>query len=164
MASTAVTPNLIHGSVMDRPLKAGETYSSITIVKGATNLANQTNQWFALLKWVGSNNFEVLRATVDDTTAAWADTTSKTLSLSEPYTPTEDTAAYLAVCMVTSSGSTGVTVVAAPGYTPVQRSITPPITLRSQLQNYTTPLADGTTIQRNTSAGGSQPLIYGWVS
>ena len=60
------------------------TITSISFVSGDTAVASGTNWWFAL--YDSSRN--LLRQTSDDTTAAWAAYTVKTLNLSSTYTTT----------------------------------------------------------------------------
>jgi hypothetical protein len=85
------------------PFKKDVTYTNITMVKGPFALANQTNQWFCLVRHDGI----VMRSTVNGTTGAWAGNSTKTLALSSTWTPTEDTYCYVGICITTSSGTTG---------------------------------------------------------
>lgn len=58
-------------------LTAGQVVSSITFVAGSTALAASTNKWFGL--YDSSRN--LLAATADDTSNAWALNTAKTLNI-----------------------------------------------------------------------------------
>lgn len=65
------------------PLQAGDVVTNLTFVSGATALATGTNHWFAL--YDTSSTPALLRQTADQTSAAWAANTVKTLALSSPY-------------------------------------------------------------------------------
>lgn len=82
-------------------IPAGATVSTITIVSGSTALSVGSNQWFALFD--GSR--VKLGVTADDTSTAWAASTSKTLTLSAAYTNTTglDIVGYVGVCVVATT-------------------------------------------------------------
>jgi hypothetical protein len=163
--SRPITSGAIHFHRLPEPLKSGVGYASITVMKGGANLANQTNQWFCLATWDGSN-FTTLRSTVNDTTAAWAASDTKTLALSSTYTPGSDTDCYIGVLVTVSSGTTGM-FLASPGPISQGHTIThnvePVLVARSNLTSYTTPVADATTIARSTGAV-NRPQFYAYVS
>lgn len=61
---------------------AGAVITSLTFVTAGTALAGGTHQWFAVLDVTG----KVVGVTADDTNAAWAANTHKTLALTSPLT------------------------------------------------------------------------------
>jgi hypothetical protein len=144
------------------PLRSGVTYTSISFLKGSTNLANQTNQWFCLLEWNGTG-FTVLRSTVNDTTAAWTASTVKTLALSSTYTPGADVEVWIGCVMTTSTGTTGLNLTGVSVGTPAGfvANLSPKISAYTTSPSYTTPLADATTVAVNSAASAS---FYGYVS
>lgn len=152
--NTLTSGQLLVGPVLT-PFKAGETISSITCYKSGTNLANQTNQWFCLI----GLDLKVIRATVNDTTAAWNATTAKTLNLSTPWTPTVDTWAYVGVCVTVSTGTTGLNLWSSnPAYGTMQTAV-PPVQLgKGTLSGQTTPPATGDTLA--ITASGNTPMPY----
>jgi hypothetical protein len=149
----------IYLTALQTPLKAGVTYTSISVVKGATNLANQTNHWFALI-WKDGSNYKILRSTTDATNAAWNADATKTLNLSSTYTPGSDTRAYIGVMIRTSSGSTGVTAYCQSMTSPLS-GIDPVPSFLTSGGGYTTPLADGTTL---AGGGAGSFRFYAYVS
>jgi hypothetical protein len=78
--------------------EAGEVVTSITFRSGGTALVTGTHQWFGLADASGNK----LAVSNNDTNAAWAASTNKTLTLSSSYTiPT--TGIYYHVCMVAAT-------------------------------------------------------------
>lgn len=59
------------------PLQAGDKVTSITFLSGGTAAGTPTNWWFALYSPAGA----LLSQSADQTTAAWAADTAKTLAL-----------------------------------------------------------------------------------
>lgn len=81
-------------------LKAGETVSNIMFMSGSTAMATPTNWWFALY---GTDGTTLLRQTADQTTAAWAASTQKTLALTTPYTVPTSGYYYLGIMVKAST-------------------------------------------------------------
>lgn len=80
-------------------LQAGEVVTSLTFISGTTAGATLTHTWFALYDFTTR---ALIRQTNDDTSAAWATATVKTLNLSSTYTvPT--TGLYFAGINVTGT-------------------------------------------------------------
>jgi hypothetical protein len=128
--------------------------SSITFWSGSTAAVTPTNQWFALVR---QSDRAVLRATTDDTTAAWAANTAKTLSLSSAYTPGSDTLAYVGVMVAATTPPTfcgkGLALQALAHLTPSLSTLS--------TSGLTTPSADGTTL---AAGSGNTSLPYCYLS
>lgn len=95
-------------------LRAGDVISSISFMSGSTAGATLTHVWFALY----DANRSLLRVTADDTAAAWAVNTVKTLALASSYTVPADGTYYLGIVVVGTTmpnlqGSAGPTAAAA---------------------------------------------------
>jgi hypothetical protein len=75
------------------------TVTSITFVSGTTALGTGTHQYFGLY----DNNLNLLRATNDDTSTAWAASTAKTLNLTSTFTTTYNGVHYLAILVVATT-------------------------------------------------------------
>lgn len=78
-------------------LQAGDTVTSLTFKSGSTAAASPTNWWFAL--YDDSATPALLAQSADQTSAAWAANTAKTLALSSPVTIAR-TGIYYAAVMV----------------------------------------------------------------
>jgi hypothetical protein len=76
-------------------LTSGETVTNITFKSGATAAGTPTNWWFALYDTAATS--ALIAQSADQTTAAWAADTSKTLALSTPYRVTTSGIHYAAV-------------------------------------------------------------------
>lgn len=77
------------------PLQAGDLVSNITFKSGATAADTPTNYWFALYD-TASTPAKVAQ-TADQTTAAWAANTVKTLALTTPYRVTTTGVHYASI-------------------------------------------------------------------
>lgn len=66
-------------------IEAGTVCNSITFAKGSNGVTTPANQWFALY----TTDLALLRQTVDDTTTAWGNNTTKTLALTSSLTISE---------------------------------------------------------------------------
>lgn len=77
------------------PLQAGDVVTSLTFKSGATAAGTPTNWWFAL--YDDSATPALLAQTADQTTAAWAATTAKTLALTTPQLISRSGIYYAAV-------------------------------------------------------------------
>lgn len=80
-------------------LQAGDIITSITFVTGTTAPASPTHQWFAL--YDSSRN--LVRVTGDDTNAAWASSSPKTLNLSSSYTVPSTGMYYLGILVTATT-------------------------------------------------------------
>lgn len=74
-------------------LVKGQVVTSISFISGTTGMTTGVNQWFAL--YDASRNR--LALTADDTSTAWAGGTTKTLSLTTPYTITTSGLYYVGI-------------------------------------------------------------------
>jgi hypothetical protein len=83
-------------------LLGGVTYNSITFYSGTAAGATMLNQWFAIYSTATGAKLAV---TADDTSTAWGANTAKTLTLSTPYTPAEDTSVWIGITIKTNSGT-----------------------------------------------------------
>ena len=79
-------------------LPAGVTINSISFYSATTQAGAPTNQLFGLY----NNNRDLLRSSVNDTTAAWAANALKTLALTSAFTTTYSGLYYLGI-MVTAT-------------------------------------------------------------
>ncbi len=96
-SGSSVPPNQVLILIaLPEPLRAGVPLTSITFYSGGTPLVGGAHQYFVLVR---RSDRAVLRATVDDTSAAWAADTPKTLALSSGLIPGTDTDAYVGVCI-----------------------------------------------------------------
>lgn len=77
------------------PLQAGDVVTNITFKSGATALGTGTNWWFGL--YDTSATPVLLAQTADQTSAAWAANTAKTLALSTPQNIATTGVYYVAV-------------------------------------------------------------------
>lgn len=89
-AAALVTQVMTHVAV---PVINGDIISSLTFVSGATAAGTPTNWWFALYTQAGA----LLAQSADQTTAAWAADTAKTLALTAPQTMLTDQIVYAAI-------------------------------------------------------------------
>lgn len=81
-------------------LPKGLPVTSIRFFSGNTALATGSNQWFGLF----DSSYNKLALTADDTSTAWAATSSKTLAVTGgPYTVTATGWYYLGICVVAST-------------------------------------------------------------
>lgn len=80
-------------------LNAGEKVTSLMFVSGATAMASPTHWWFALY----DINLNLLGQTADQTTAAWAALTMKTLPLTAVYTVPTSGYYYVGVTTVATT-------------------------------------------------------------
>lgn len=76
-------------------LETGQTVTSLSALSGATAASVPTNWWFALYDTAATP--ALLAQTADQTTAAWAADTVKTLALAAPYLVTTTGIYYVAV-------------------------------------------------------------------
>jgi hypothetical protein len=83
------------------PLLSGMTVTSIAVTSVAA-ASTPTNQWFGLL----DSSRAALRLTADDTTAAWAGNTTKTLALSSPYVVPASGLYYIAIMVAAGTPPT----------------------------------------------------------
>lgn len=77
-------------------IHADSLISNISFYSGTTAAATLTNQWFSIY----SLDRVPLATTADDTTAAWAANTKKTLALSTPWRPTTSGLYYVGIVVV----------------------------------------------------------------
>lgn len=70
------------------PLRAGDVITNISVTSGATAVNTPAHWWFALYSDAATP--ALLAQTADQTTAAWAANTTKTVALSAPVTITDD--------------------------------------------------------------------------
>jgi hypothetical protein len=82
-------------------LQAGDTVTNLTFVSGATAVNTPTNYWFAL--YGPGATPALLAQTADQTNAAWAADTAKTLALAAPVKITVS-GVYYAAIMVKATG------------------------------------------------------------
>jgi len=120
-------------------LPAGVTITNISFVCGAQSAVTPTNQWFALC----NSSRTVLRVTANDTTAAWNNSTVKTLALTSSYTTTYSGLHYLAVCVTAST---------VPSFRGANGGTGTGVATQSFLSTtgLTTPVAEGTTFAAST--------------
>jgi len=78
-------------------LEVGQTVTSLSFLSGVTAAGTPTNWWFALYSDAATP--ALIAQTADQTTAAWAADTIKTLALSAPYV-VPVTGVYYAAVMV----------------------------------------------------------------
>jgi hypothetical protein len=156
--SASTTTALVSGTLrVSGPiaLRGGEPVTSISFVTGATGATTPTNQWFALIR---ASDRAVLAKTVDDTTAAWAGGTVKTLAIAGgPYTPSVDEEVYVCALVV---AATPPQLLGANGNA-VTNTIAP---VRNG--SSTTGLTDPASLGATAAAIGSVSAVtpYGWVS
>jgi hypothetical protein len=81
-------------------LRKGDVVTNLTFRSGATALATGTHWWFALYSAAATP--ALMAQTADQTSAAWAALTAKTLALSAPVTIPSD-GYYWAACMVAAT-------------------------------------------------------------
>jgi hypothetical protein len=77
------------------PLEAGDRIANLSFLSGATAAGSPLNCWFALYDASGA----LIAQTADQTSAAWAADTVRTLALATPYV-VPATAAFFAAIMV----------------------------------------------------------------
>lgn len=80
-------------------LYAGTVVTSATFLSGGTPLGTGTHQWFALY----SSALALLKQTSNDTNAAWAANTKKTLNFTSTYTVTTTGFYYLGINVTAST-------------------------------------------------------------
>lgn len=80
-------------------LPAGVTINSISLWSATTALATGTNQLFGLY----DNNLNLLRSSVNDTSAAWAANSRKTLALTSVFTTTYSGLYYIGVMVAATT-------------------------------------------------------------
>jgi hypothetical protein len=83
------------------PLQAGDIVTNITFRSGTTAANTPLNWWFAL--YSSASTPALLAQTADQTTTAWAASTTKTLALATPQTITTTGIYYAALCMVATA-------------------------------------------------------------
>lgn len=83
------------------PLQAGDLVTSITFRSGATAAGTPTAWWFAL--YSSATTPALLAQTADQTTTAWAASTTKTLALSAPV---QITTTGLYFCSISMTATT----------------------------------------------------------
>jgi hypothetical protein len=79
-------------------LEAGDRVANLSFLSGGTAAASPLNWWFALYDSAGA----LIGQTADQTSAAWAADTVRTLALATPYIA-PSTAAFFAAIMVRAS-------------------------------------------------------------
>lgn len=99
-SSTALTSGTLYLSAIGIP--AGKTITSISFRSGGSGATSPTNQWFGLF----DSSLNKLEVTGNDTTTAWASTTTKTLNLASPYVTTYAGLYYIGICVTSSGGPT----------------------------------------------------------
>lgn len=77
------------------PLQAGDLVTNITFKSGATAADTPTNYWFAL--YSSASTPALLSQSADQTTAAWAANTVKTLALATPQRITSSGVYYASI-------------------------------------------------------------------
>lgn len=80
-------------------LVEGREINDISFVSGGTALGTGTHQQFGLY----ASDLSRLAVTSDDTSTAWATNTTKTLSLTAPYTPTSSGLHYVAILVAATT-------------------------------------------------------------
>jgi hypothetical protein len=129
-------------------VRAGVAITSITFgTGGGTAMASPTNQWFGIQD---ASNEQVVAVTTDDTTAAWANNTTKTLSISGgPWTPGSDMLVRGLICVAATTAPTlqGLTG-SATAQTVLQLA---PKSIYRDTTSRTSPVAVGTTLTPNSS-------------
>jgi hypothetical protein len=138
---------------LPEPLRAGVTYTSISVVSGSTALVSGTHQWFTL---VNLADMKTLRTTTNDTSTAWPAQTVKTLNLSSTYTPGSNVDAYLGV-MVTAATPPNLRVFTSNQFS----GGLVPILGGTSSTGQTTAPADGTTM---TAITAGNAVFWGYVS
>jgi hypothetical protein len=128
--------------------------TSITFISGGTAIVNPTNQWFCL---VDQRTLAVLGKTTDDTNAAWANNSPKTLNLSSIYTPTVVQPVYLGIVIVAATVNS-MRGIAPGGGSP--NSLTP-VLAGNSTAGLTDPASLGATAGAITAANG---LPYAYAS
>jgi hypothetical protein len=83
-------------------VQPGELITNITFVSGATAANTPTNWWFAL--YSSAATAALLAQTADQTSAAWAANTVKTVALATAQRPTTAGGLYVA-CQVTATAA-----------------------------------------------------------
>lgn len=83
-------------------LPRGVEINSVSFKTGDTGLTTPTHQWMCIL----DQSRNVLAKTVDNTNVAWGAQTVRTLALSAPYTPAEDTPVYLGLLITAATVGT----------------------------------------------------------
>ncbi len=129
----------------------GQTVNSITFVSGGTAATSPTNQWFVLL----DETLTILGKTVDDTTAAWAASSAKTLALSTPYVATRTITPRLGIMVAAVTPPTLVGAAVSSAANGI-----PPVAAAVYGSGYTTPASLASVGTGTTS--GSMP--YGYCS
>ena len=76
-------------------LHAGQTISSITFMAGTTAGATLSNTWFAIY----SDALARLATTVNDTSASWGASSTRTLAITGGYAVTTTGLHYLGICV-----------------------------------------------------------------
>ena len=136
---------------LPEPLRAGESYSSITFCSHDA-LSGLSNQWFSIVQ---KSNLTTLRSTVDDTNTAWGATAFKTLNLSTPYVPVADVDVYLGVTIVATGMGTLKGFAAAAEW--VSGAMFSPVLFGWSTSGLTTPVADSTVLDAIATGFGFLP-------
>ncbi len=134
-------------------LPKGTVVTNLSVVSGAQAAVTPTNQWFALC----NDSRQVLRYSVNDTTAAWAASTPKTLALTSTFTTTYSGLHYIAVV---------VTATTMPSFRGLNIGTLTGVTGQSILSStgLTTPAAFGAEGTAFAAATGRTNIVMGIVS
>jgi len=97
--NVTLTSGRLHMTAIDIP--NASVISSISMMTGTTAVTGATHQWFALY----NSALGLLAQTTNDTNAAWAQNTVKTLSFASPYTTTYGGRYYLGALVVGTVGT-----------------------------------------------------------
>ncbi len=158
-ALNQVTPgsNWVSGTIylVQIMLQAGVAISNITFISGGAGLTTPTNWWFALC----DQNYIQLRATANQTTAAWAANTAMSRNLTTPFTTTYWGLHYLALMWAASTPLPQFYGVNAVGTIPVF-TVQPRMCLAGRT-GQTVPQANGTNLAPSPLAVAAQ--LYGFV-
>lgn len=79
------------------PVPAGQTVTGVVFISGSQAAVTPTNQWACIIDPV---TLAVLAVSADDTTNTWTNDSSKTFTLTAPWTPGEDIYPYIGICVV----------------------------------------------------------------
>lgn len=131
------------------PLVKGTTVTNLTFVSATTAAGTPTNWWFALYSPEGN----LIAQTADQTTAAWASATAKTLALTTPHTTTA-TGVYRAAIMVKAT-----TVPSLAGITLLNTAIAGAVVTGVQIASRTSGSALTTTAPATLSTGTPTTVV-----
>lgn len=148
-ADPAGTLTIVSGTLylMAIPLIVGTVVTTISFRSRNTALAVGVNQWFSL--WDSAR--AKLGVTNDDTSTAWGTNTTKTLTLTSPYTVLSTGLYYVGLVVVAATPPT----LASVGYS----NISAPILSGSSNTGLTDPASAPATADA-LSASSAQPFAY----